>query len=213
MEEQHESHRERDLLRMFTNDVRKFNVLTREEENNLLLRLKEGKPEMMNRLIEANLRFALKVVFLYWRPGYPLMNMISGACLGLVVAGKTFNPDIGVRFITYAFPAIVQQVRKAMFEGDLEFCESLDAPIFEDGDCLKDRIVSDEDTPEEKAEAKELIEYLAILTPRERRVIDLRFWADKTLDDVGLTMGIQRERVRQIENRAIVKLRFALKGM
>jgi DNA-directed RNA polymerase sigma subunit (sigma70/sigma32) len=84
MEEEHEGHRERELLKMFTNEVTKFKVLTRKEEDLLLHGLKDCSPDVITRLIEANLRFALYVVFRYWRPGDPLMNMLSGACMGLV---------------------------------------------------------------------------------------------------------------------------------
>ncbi len=197
---------------MFMNEIARFKVLTREEENLLLCGLKEGKPDVINRLIEANLRFALKMVFRYWRPGYSLTGMVSGACLGLVVAGRTFNPDMGVRFTTYAFPAIRQGIVRAILGGAHDFCQSLDAAVYEDGASLKDGLASDESSPEEIAETIDMTRYLAVLTPKERQVIELRFWKDKTLEEIGRVLNVQKEWVRRIESRALIKLRLALRG-
>ena len=210
MEEQ-QGKNERDLLKMFTSDVQKFNVLTREEEDILLRGFEEEKPAIINRLIEANLRLALQIVFRYWTPGDPLLDMVSGACLGIVTAGKGFKPGFGVRFTTYAFSAIRQGVLRAKFNRDLAFCESLDAPIYENGDCRKDRLTSEESSPEDKAETRDLTGYLRVLTLKERRVIELRFWDDMTLEGVGEILGIQKESVRNIESKALMKLRFALR--
>jgi RNA polymerase sigma factor (sigma-70 family) len=132
--------------------------------------------------------------------------------MGLVRSGKSFKPGMGARFITYAFPAIRREVLRAKLNGDLDFCVSLDAPIYEDGECLKDRLVSKESTPEEEAEIKDITQYFIVLTPRERRVIGLRFWEDKSLEEVGLILGVVRESARKIETRALLKLRLAMRG-
>ena len=53
---------------------------------------------------------------------------------------------------------------------------------------------------------------LATLTARERHIIEARFLAErpKTLDELGPTFGVSRERIRQIEGRALQKLRVAM---
>ena len=52
---------------------------------------------------------------------------------------------------------------------------------------------------------------LASLAPRERRVLELRYGLDgqhpRTLDEVGRTFNVTRERIRQIENQSLKKLR------
>ena len=55
---------------------------------------------------------------------------------------------------------------------------------------------------------------LAALSPRERHIIGARFLVDqpKTLEELGLTFGVSRERVRQIEVRALQKVRGALRA-
>src|SRR6476469_6364316 len=92
---------------------------------------------------------------------------------------------------------------------------SLDIPIGEDGDTtLGDLIEAPEaDNPHTAAEAAALrdcvAEVLAELTPREERILRMRFgigMADHTLEQVGKTIGVTRERIRQIEVKALQKL-------
>ena len=93
---------------------------------------------------------------------------------------------------------------------------SLDIPIGEDGDAtLADLIAApDAVNPHAAAEAAALrkcvVEVLAELTPREERILRMRFgigMPDHTLEQVGQTFGVTRERIRQIEAKALEKLR------
>jgi len=94
---------------------------------------------------------------------------------------------------------------------------SLDTPIGEDGDAtLGDLIEATEAVnPHAAAELSALrasvAEALADLTPREQRVLRMRFgiggMADHTLEEVGKVFGVTRERIRQIEAKALEKLR------
>jgi RNA polymerase primary sigma factor len=92
---------------------------------------------------------------------------------------------------------------------------SLDVPVGEDGDAtLADLLESpDAVNPHAAAEAALLrdcvAEALAQLTPREERILRMRFgigMADHTLEQIGKTFGVTRERIRQIESKALQKL-------
>ena len=94
---------------------------------------------------------------------------------------------------------------------------SLDVPIGEDGDATLGDLIEAPDAvdPHAVAEASELqrsiAEALAELTPREQRILRMRFGiggtADHTLEEVGREFGVTRERIRQIEAKALEKLR------
>jgi RNA polymerase primary sigma factor len=94
---------------------------------------------------------------------------------------------------------------------------SLDRPVGDEGDAELGDFVHDATAVDpfvevaQGASRKELEKALATLEPRERSVIDLRYGLDggepRTLSDVGVALGITRERVRQIETRALSKLR------
>jgi RNA polymerase primary sigma factor len=97
---------------------------------------------------------------------------------------------------------------------------SLDAPIGDDHSAEYGEIVGDEDaqTPFELFRDKnmrdELSELLEVLDDRERKIIFKRFGLDggkpKTLEEIGKKFGVTRERIRQLQNIALVKLRRAL---
>ncbi len=94
---------------------------------------------------------------------------------------------------------------------------SLDAPVGEDGDATLGDLIRAPETvdPQAAAEAnalqRTLGEALAALTPREQRILRMRFGidggSDHTLEEIGKEFGVTRERIRQIEAKALEKLR------
>jgi RNA polymerase primary sigma factor len=94
---------------------------------------------------------------------------------------------------------------------------SLDLPIGEDGDATLGDLIEATDAvdPHAAAEAgalqRAIAEALEELTPREQRILRMRFgiggMTDHTLEEVGKTFGVTRERIRQIEAAALAKLR------
>jgi len=98
-----------------------------------------------------------------------------------------------------------------------QFPVSLELPIGEDGDAhLSDFIEDHNSIPPADAASKHLLkekvgEVLSELTPREQRVLILRFGIDdgrsRTLEEVGHEFKVTRERIRQIEAKALRKLR------
>ena len=97
---------------------------------------------------------------------------------------------------------------------------SLDAPISEDDSTAFGEIVGDEDalTPFELLSDKnmheEMGDLIAVLDEREKKIIFSRFGLDggkpRTLEEVGKKFGVTRERIRQLQNIALSKLRRAL---
>jgi|EndMetStandDraft_8_1072994.scaffolds.fasta_scaffold20494_2 RNA polymerase primary sigma factor len=94
---------------------------------------------------------------------------------------------------------------------------SLDLPIGEDGDATLGDLIKAPNAvdPHAAAEASALTEFvaeaLAELTPREQRILSMRFGiggaGEHTLEEVGKVFGVTRERIRQIEAKALAKLR------
>jgi RNA polymerase primary sigma factor len=98
---------------------------------------------------------------------------------------------------------------------------SLDAPISEDDSKELGETVGDMEalTPFEQLSDSNLLDelggMLGVLDERERRIITARFGLDggapKTLEEVGKRFGVTRERIRQLQSGALVKLRRALR--
>jgi RNA polymerase primary sigma factor len=104
----------------------------------------------------------------------------------------------------------------------VEIPVSLETPVGDGeslyGDLIEDRnSLAPHEQTAEQARAKELAGALEQLNPRMRRVLSLRFGLNgespQTLEEVGSQLGITRERVRQLETRALRELRTAAPGL
>lgn len=96
---------------------------------------------------------------------------------------------------------------------------SIDAPLGEDGETCMGDLIADDRAPDPsvavatRVRAARVQSLLSVLSERERRVIELRFGLDgrreHTLEEVGHLFAVTRERIRQIEARALSKLQTA----
>src|SRR4051812_17458762 len=91
-----------DTLRMYLKEISRFPQLTPEEEKELGALVQKGNEEAFQKLVESNLRFVVAMAKKYSRSGYPLHELINEGNLGLMEATLRFDPERGVRLITYA---------------------------------------------------------------------------------------------------------------
>jgi RNA polymerase sigma-32 factor len=83
--------------------VKQFDLLSREEESELAMRYRlQGDLESAHRLVCANLRFVVKIALEYRNYGMKLLDLIQEGNIGLMMAVKKFDPERGVRLISYA---------------------------------------------------------------------------------------------------------------
>ena len=245
-----------------------------EEERALARRAREGCPESAERLVTANLRFVIAFVKRYQGHGLDLGDLVAIGNEGLLRAVGKFDPDRGVKFISYAVWWVRQAVLKALAEQtrsvrfplnqntavvrfakaqgllaqeigrtptDEELATalnmplddvreakrlfvtevSLDAPV-DTGDSrsasLGERIPLGEggeiESHTDEVLRRDFIDRLfrRYLTPRECRILSLYYGLDpteeaRTLEEIGEALGVTRERIRQLRERAFAKLR------
>lgn len=93
----------KDPLAIYLNEIRKYPVLTREQEQEIARKYYETKdPEAAQLLVKSNLRFVVKVAAEYSKFGARLIDLIQEGNVGLMHAVREFNPYKGNRVITYA---------------------------------------------------------------------------------------------------------------
>jgi RNA polymerase primary sigma factor len=100
-----------DSLNAYIRDIAKFKPLSADDEKVLGRRIREGDPEAVKQLVEANLRFVVHYAKRYRGLGLSYMDLIHEGTLGLMEAAKRFDPERNVKFISYA----VWWVRQAIF--------------------------------------------------------------------------------------------------
>ncbi len=92
-----------DSLTLYLNEIRRFPVLSPEEEHRLALRLYEDKDlEAAQSLITSNLRFVVKIASEYRSYNVKMLDLIQEGNVGLMMAVRKFNPHKGFRLISYA---------------------------------------------------------------------------------------------------------------
>ena len=92
----------------------KLPLLTEEEKEELLDRIKEGDEEAKDRYIKGNLRLVLSVIKRFSASNENPDDLFQIGCIGLIKAVNNFNTELNVKFSTYAVPMIIGEIRRYM---------------------------------------------------------------------------------------------------
>ena len=264
------SEADRDILDQYFAEVSRYPLLNAEEEKALARRVQNGDHDAMEELVRRNLRFVVSVAKKYQNRGLPLIDLIGEGNVGLMTAARKFDPDQGVKFISYAVWWIRQAILASLARqgrtvrvplnrtadlsrvirattllrdkfgreptpdelsqltgispeivaalATLNTAEvRLDAAAGKDSDrALMERFAmeelpSTEDQVLDRFRNAELERALSTLPPRDARILRLYFGLEgdreHTLDEIGKLLGVTRERVRQLRDRALRRLR------
>ena len=90
----------------------KLPVLSREEKEELLKKIKDGDEEARNKFINGNLRLVLSVIQRFYGRGENADDLFQIGCVGLIKAIDNFDLSQNVQFSTYAVPMIIGEVRR-----------------------------------------------------------------------------------------------------
>jgi RNA polymerase primary sigma factor len=162
-------------------------------------------------LITANLRLVVSIAKKFVDPSWSFDELVSEGNLALMRSVEKFNFALGNRFSTYATYAIQRHFYRLSQRG-----RQLRQRFVADDEALKDRAEdptgSGYRSAEQIATLKEVFAgFLAELEPRERRIVVARFGFDgkapRTFRELGSQMGVCKERIRQIQSRAMERLR------
>src|SRR5690554_6448496 len=169
---------ERSALDQYLREVSRHELLTPQQEIELGHRAQAGDEEAVQALVRANLRFVISVAKKYQNRGVSLSDLIQEGNVGLVTAARKFDPDQGVKFISYA----VWWIRQAILSSLANQGRSVRVPlnrasdlskIFRERERLKQELGRDP-TPQDLAAATglspEIVESLQTLNASEIRL-------------------------------------------
>ena len=190
------------------------------EEQDMLDRLARGDEQAKSILIEHNLRLVVYIARRFENTGVNLEDLISIGTIGLIKAVGTFRSDKKIKLATYASRCIENEILMHIRKISSQKTEvSLDEPINTDWDgnelLLSDILGTDADTvvrPMEESEEKTLLhEALALLEPRDRRIVCWRYGLcgqrERTQKEVADALGISQSYISRLEKRIMTRLR------
>jgi RNA polymerase sigma factor (sigma-70 family) len=178
---------------------------------NKIEQLQRAALDTRNQIVEANLRLVFSLAKRYATAGTPAFDeFISEGHLTVMRAVEKFDFSRGVKFSTYATWSVLNGFN-AMLKKQGNVQRRL---VSDQTEGIADSVADHRVTLSEEQSLRELRcavgELLENLNGRERKIIEARFGfdADKppTLRELGETMGVSKERVRQLQERAIHKL-------
>ena len=222
-------------LNRYLDEIGREQLLTTEQERELSEQIRQGNERAVNRLVEANLRFVVTIANQYKGKGLSMEDMVSEGNFGLMKAARKFDASKGTRFVNFAVVYVRQQIEKAIEQqaGIYKMPRdvsrelvarqqskplSVDAPLGHRNNVSLLSVLVNQDAPlaDERVHSEAIevaVEYaLQSLNERESRVVNAFFGIDQereTMQEIAEDMELKRERVRQIRNKALRKLRKA----
>lgn len=213
-------------------------LLSNEEEQVLAAKIKLGDAKALEKLTKANLKFVVSLAHHYKNQGLGEDDLVSEGNIGMMHAAQKFDGTKGIRFVSYAAPyirkameeAIKEQTalyklpkdEKSKFERKRMHAISIDQPIpvGSSNNFTLQHVLENEDAPQADEHLnKELLNFeikkgLNELSEREKRIIIAIYGLNGThytMAEIAENMGLKRERVRQIRNKALRKLHKKMK--
>jgi len=101
---------------LYFRDINRFEVLTDEQERELVKAVQDGTAGAADKLVTANLRFVVSVARRYRGRGLSYLELINEGNIGLLKAARRFDMAMNVKFISYAVWWIRQSIQRALFE-------------------------------------------------------------------------------------------------
>lgn len=167
--------------------------------------------QIRNRIVGANIRLVISIVKKFADLKNPFDDLMSDGILSMMLAVEKFDFDRGFRFSTYATRAIRRNLYRSLVQRQKDrsrFSNPTTDMQIEVADQRNQSAINERRWDQLQSHLKQMLEQLE---PRERAIVLGRFSAEKsdkvqTLQALAKTLGVCKERVRQLEKRAIDKL-------
>ena len=220
-------------LEQYLDEIGRTPLLSEEQERQLSTRALKGDERAINRLVEANLRLVVATARKYQGKGLSIDDLISEGNIALVKAATKFDATRGLRFAGYAVVMIRRQMEKALETETMETSvpaegvarsasrsASLDAPLGIKPNMSLLAVLTNDSLPptDSRLFSASLLDSVEravhSLNERERQVVTAYFGIGcehATMAEIADEMGLKRERVRQIRDRAVRRMKKTFK--
>lgn len=218
-------------LHTYLDEIGQQSLLSVEEEQALAKQIGEGSRRAQDQLVTANLKFVVAIARQYQGKGLDIDDLVEEGNMGMIKAAGKFTPVVKKRFVVFATPYIRKAIDRAIDQqtslykipkdADTVLERKIGRPLSTDeqlgsksGVTLMS-VLSDpaaqhpDDALVEKNDLEAVKLRLSVLDDRSRQVMAYYYGIDAdhlTMAEIGERMGLKRERVRQIRDKALRKL-------
>ena len=222
----------------YIEDIANEQLLSDKEEQELAEKIKVGDVRALEKLTKANLKFVISLAHQYRNRGLDEDDLISEGNIGMMYAAQKFDGSKGVRFVVFAAPYIRKAMEEAIKEQATLYklpknetsrseqkrsqAISIDQPVpaGSNNNFTLQHILENENAKyadehlNQEILSNEIQKGLDILDEREKRIITYIYGltgTHYTMAEIAEDMGLKRERVRQIRDKALRKLHKKMK--
>lgn len=193
--------------------------LSEEEEAKCIEGLMKGDTECRNKLIEHNLRLVAHIVKKFDAKSSMMDDLISIGTIGLIKGIDTYKPSKNTKITTYAARCVQNEIlmyyrSTKKTTGDVSLNDSIGYDKEGNEVSLIDVLKDESEDIIDELHLQELIgklnEYMTVLSPRERRILEKRYGLNNTKEEtqkeIAKDLKISRSYVSRIEKRALTKI-------
>ena len=222
----------------YIEDIANEQLLSDKEEQELAEKIKVGDVRALEKLTKANLKFVISLAHQYRNRGLDEDDLISEGNIGMMYAAQKFDGSKGVRFVVFAAPYIRKAMEEAIKEQATLYklpknetsrseqkrsqAIAIDqpVPVGSNNNFTLQHILENENAKyadehlNQEILSNEIQKGLDILDEREKRIITYIYGltgTHYTMAEIAEDMGLKRERVRQIRDKALRKLHKKMK--
>ncbi|HEU4990039.1 MAG TPA: RNA polymerase sigma factor RpoD/SigA [Gemmatimonadaceae bacterium] len=156
---------QQDILDQYLAEVNKYPLLSADDELALAHRIRQGDARALDELVQRNLRVVISVAKKYRNRGLSLLDLIEEGNMGLMTAARRFDPDRGVKFISYA----VWWIRQAILAALARHSRTVRLPLNRTGDLS--RVVKSSAALRQELDREPTEEELSRVTGLSRHVV------------------------------------------
>lgn len=177
-----------------------------------LQRFIDESQAVRDQIIRANMRLVISIVKKFVTPSFSFDELLSDGIVTLMNAVEKFDYDRGYRFSTYAYRSIARNAYRKVMDRKKEFSRFAAVPEESIEGALEDAGTASMDERTWERLRKMLTDFMGHLDQREQLIVRARYALGQhrkvqTFQSIADKLGVSKERVRQLEQRAVGKLR------
>lgn len=213
-------------LSVYYRDLKQYKPLASDEEKRLLMEYRENNDLVARqKLITSNLRYAFSLVNKYKNRGVPLADLLEEANIGLIESIDKFDIDRDVKVITYARWNMEYKINEAIkehnklqqsdlpeetdeqFSGEAELSDE-----FNNNSYINEAFLGEDEEIAKRNAVNDISSIIQVLNERECDIIKMYYGINPykkeyTYQEIGDKYNITKERIRQIIDKIMRKLR------